>query len=351
VRLAASLLELDGRIGGLRSEAGLVRRRGEQAAELKTRTEQELIGHLAEREGLAERTQEMQREIETRRKDLADGERALKDERTELEKLREAARQAELQRTRAESDRAHIDEICANELGLPAEQAAHDAGEEALSVADAVAVAGAVEALKEKIERLGPVNMTAIEEFSELEERHGFLSSQKQDLEDAMGKLRDTIRRINRTSRERFTEAFNAIRVSYQEVFRVLFNGGKADLILEEGEDVLECGIEIMVQPPGKRLGTVQLMSGGEKALSAIALLFAIFRYQPSPFCLLDEVDAPLDDSNVARFTRLLREYAKQTQFIIVTHNKISMEAADLIYGVTMEEPGVSKLVSLKLES
>jgi chromosome segregation protein len=133
-------------------------------------------------------------------------------------------------------------------------------------------------------------------------------------------------------------------------VFQVLFNGGRADLILEDEQDVLECGIEIMVQPPGKRLGTVQLMSGGEKALSAIALLFAIFRYQPSPFCLLDEVDAPLDDSNIGRFMRLLREYAKQTQFIIVTHNKLSMETAHLLYGVTMEEPGVSKVMSLSLE-
>jgi chromosome segregation protein len=256
----------------------------------------------------------------------------------------------ELERTRAEADRSHLDEMCVTELGVNAIDAADEAGEEALAVADPAELAASIETIKGKIERLGPVNMTAIEEFSELEERHGFLSSQKQDLEDAMAKLRDTIRRINRTSRERFTEAFEAIRVSYREVFQVLFNGGRADLVLEDDQDVLDCGIEIMVQPPGKRLGTVQLMSGGEKALSAIALLFAIFRYQPSPFCLLDEVDAPLDDSNVGRFTRLLREYAKQTQFVIVTHNKLSMEAADLLYGVTMQEPGISKVMSLRMQ-
>jgi chromosome segregation protein len=132
-------------------------------------------------------------------------------------------------------------------------------------------------------------------------------------------------------------------------VFKLLFSGGRADLRLEEEEDVLECGIDILAQPPGKRLAGVHLLSGGEKALSAIALLFAIFRYRPSPFCMLDEVDAALDDSNVGRFARMVGEYAKNTQFVIITHNKLSMEAADLLYGVTMEEPGVSKVVSLQL--
>jgi chromosome segregation protein len=132
-------------------------------------------------------------------------------------------------------------------------------------------------------------------------------------------------------------------------VFKLLFSGGRADLRLEEGEDVLECGIDILAQPPGKRLTGVHLLSGGEKALSAIALLFAIFRFQPSPFCLLDEVDAALDDANVGRFTRMVGEYSKKTQFLLITHNKLSMESADLLYGVTMEEPGVSKIVSLQL--
>jgi chromosome segregation protein len=189
----------------------------------------------------------------------------------------------------------------------------------------------------------------AIDEFQALEQRHATLSGQQKDLEDSMTSLRESIRRINRSSRERFLEAFETIRVNYVEIFKVLFGGGRADLVLEEGEDVLECGIEMIVQPPGKRLGHVSLMSGGEKSMAALALLFAIFRYRPSPFCLLDEVDAALDELNVGRFTRMLAEYAHNTQFILITHNRRSMESANLLYGVTMEEAGVSKLVSLRL--
>jgi len=349
-QIAETLLELENRVEALHAEAGVARHRAEQAQTLKTQTEQELVGYLAQRESWGSTTLEMEREIGERRQRLVAAENELRGVRGNLEELRETTRKAELERTRAEADRAHLDEICSAELAVNATDIAAELDEETLAGADPAELSESIETIKGKIERLGPVNMTAIEEFSELEERHGFLSSQKQDLEDAMAKLRDTIRRINRTSRERFTEAFEAIRISFREVFQVLFDGGRADLVLEDEQDVLDCGIEIMVQPPGKRLGTVQLMSGGEKALSAIALLFAIFRYQPSPFCLLDEVDAPLDDSNVGRFTRLLREYAKQTQFVIVTHNKLSMEVADLLYGVTMQEPGISKIMSLRLQ-
>jgi chromosome segregation protein len=256
-------------------------------------------------------------------------------------------------RTRAEAEREHLDDLCRQELGVEATEAmaqeavqAADCGDEV----DLAALESEVETIKRRIEQLGPVNMTAIDEFSELEERHAFLTSQNEDLQQSMESLRDAIRRINRESQQRFSEAFEQIRTSYQEIFRTLFSGGRADLRLEDEEDVLECGIEILAQPPGKRLTGVHLLSGGEKALSAIALLFAIFRYQASPFCLLDEVDAALDDANVGRFARMVVEYAKNTQFIIITHNKLSMEVADLLYGVTMEEPGVSKLVSLQLE-
>jgi chromosome segregation protein len=215
---------------------------------------------------------------------------------------------------------------------------------------DLEALEAEVARIKERIERVGPVNMTAIEEFSELEERNTFLTAQRADLDRSIESLKESIRRINRQSRKRFEEAFEAIRSNYQEIYKLLFSGGRADLRLEEGEDVLECGIEILAQPPGKRLTGVHLLSGGEKALSAIALLFAIFRYQPSPFCLLDEVDAALDEANVGRFTRMVAEYAKNTQFLIVTHNKVTMESANLLYGVTMEERGISKLVSLQLQ-
>jgi len=232
---------------------------------------------------------------------------------------------------------------------MSAAEAAAAAGPEAIAAADDAALDAEIAEIKAKVESIGPVNLMAIEEFQALEERHRTLASQKQDLEDAIVSLRESIKRINRQSRDRFIEAFETIRANYQEIFKVLFGGGRADLVLEEGEDVLECGIEMIAQPPGKRLGHVSLMSGGEKSMAALALLFAIFRHQPSPFCLLDEVDAALDELNVGRFTRMLSEYALQTQFILITHNKRSMEAANLLYGVTMEEQGVSKLISLKV--
>jgi chromosome segregation protein len=258
-------------------------------------------------------------------------------------------RDREIARTRLEADRGYLDDLCAQELGMTAGDAVAQVTPEAIADADEAALEADVAELKAKVEAIGPVNLMAIEEFQTLEERHASLSAQKKDLEDAVVSLRESIKRINRQSRERFTETFEVIREHYREIFKVLFNGGRADLVLEEGEDVLECGIDMIAQPPGKRLGHVSLLSGGEKSMAALALLFAIFRHQPSPFCLLDEVDAALDELNVGRFTRMLGEYAGQTQFILITHNKRSMESANLLYGVTMEEAGVSKLVSLAL--
>jgi chromosome segregation protein len=284
-----------------------------------------------------------------RRAALQERDAALAAERTGLDGAREAARECELARTRTESDRHFLDELCLQELGITAEQAAAAAGEDALLSADDRALDTEIADIKAKVEAIGPVNLMAIEEFRSLEERHAHMSAQQKDLVDAMASLRETIKRINRSSRDLFLEAFEIIRGHYVETFKVLFNGGRADLVLEEGDDVLECGIEMIAQPPGKRLGSVSLMSGGEKSMAALALLFAIFRFQPSPFCLLDEVDAALDELNVGRFTRMLSEYAHHTQFILITHNKRSMEAANLLYGVTMEEAGVSKLVSLRL--
>jgi chromosome segregation protein len=352
-RLAEAEAELLARIETAQSEAEEARRRRSESAETQIRTETGLAEHLRERERLASEVADRERRIAERRQALAGREGLLKDLKADLESLREAARARELERAGVEADRRHLDELCRQELGMSATEAAadpeggSDAGE---PETDPAALEGEIAETKAKIERIGPVNMMAIEEFASLEDRYRFLITQKQDLEQSMESLRETIRKLNRQSRERFQEAFEAIRANYQEVFKLLFNGGRADLRLEEGEDLLEAGVEILAQPPGKRLGSVSLLSGGEKAMAAVALLFAIFRYQPSPFCLLDEVDAALDDVNVNRFTRMLREYAAQTQFILVTHNKRSMEAADLLYGVTMEEPGVSKVVSLQLE-
>jgi len=203
--------------------------------------------------------------------------------------------------------------------------------------------------LRAQLERLGEINLTAIEEHAEVAQRHGFLAGQKKDLEASIKSLRDAIAKIDRTSRERFARTFEVVNDRFQRVFPRLFGGGRAGLLLTEEGSTGEPGVEIVAQPPGKKLQSVTLLSGGEKALTAVALIFAIFLIKPTPFCLLDEVDAPLDEGNVGRYNDLLREMAKQSQFILITHNKRTMEVVDTLYGVTMEEPGISKLVSVRL--
>ena len=203
---------------------------------------------------------------------------------------------------------------------------------------------------KATLDRLGPVNLLAVEEYAEQEERHGFLTTQRKDVSDSVTSLRQTIREINETSSERFLATFEEVNIAFGDVFQHLFRGGEAQMRLLDDEDPLESGIEIVARPPGKRLQNIQLMSGGEKALVAIALLFALFRTKPSPFCILDEVDAPLDDANTVRFVETLNLMAQDTQFLVITHNKLTMEVASTLYGVTMEERGVSKLVSVEME-
>jgi chromosome segregation protein len=201
--------------------------------------------------------------------------------------------------------------------------------------------------LSDGIEKIGPVNVLAIDEHTELEQRESFLRTQRDDLVQAIESLRGTIRKINLTSRELFRDAFNAINEYFTEIFTSLFGGGTARMQLLDEEDVLESGIELVAQPPGKKNKSIALLSGGERALTALALLFAIFRYKPSPFCILDEVDAPLDEINNERFVRLVRDMSRDTQFIVITHSRRTMEAADVLYGVTMEEAGCSRLVSV----
>ena len=203
--------------------------------------------------------------------------------------------------------------------------------------------------LQRSIDEMGEVNLMAIDEFRQMEERFAFLSGQKDDLEESMNALQKAIQRINRTTRKRFLETFELVNTKFQQVFPRLFCGGHAELRLTDEEDLLSTGLEIVVQPPGKKLQNVSLLSGGEKALTAVALIFSIFLIKPSPFCLLDEVDAPLDDANIGRFNDMVREMSAGSQFIIITHNRATMAVADTLYGVTMEEPGVSKLVSVRL--
>jgi chromosome segregation protein len=207
-----------------------------------------------------------------------------------------------------------------------------------------------VEDLREKLDNFGAINMLALEELSETEERLLFLTSQRRDIVDSIGLAEEALREIKVRSRERFKDAFEAINKHFSVFFSELFGGGRGEMLLLEAEDILEAGIEIVAQPPGKRLQNLLLLSGGEKAMTAIALVMAIFQYRPSPFCLLDEVDAPLDEANVGRFVAKIEQMSANTQFIVITHNKRTMEAAKALYGVTMQEAGVSKVVSVRFE-
>ena len=202
--------------------------------------------------------------------------------------------------------------------------------------------------LRGKIERLGNVNVDAIDEQNSLEERHNFLSSQVQDLNSSRAQLQQLINRLNKKSREKFSQTFEEIRGHFQEIFRKLFGGGKADIILEDAEDILEAGIDVIAKPPGKETRSISLLSGGEKSMTAIALLFAVFKTKPSPFCFLDEVDAALDEANNERFNILLQEFQKDSQFIIITHAKRTMSIADVLVGITMQIRGVSKKISVR---
>jgi chromosome segregation protein len=306
--------------------------------------------------------------------DVHDGE--IRDARRGLEDVRSDVGRLEIARATAESDLSHLATVCLQAVDVDldhvaSEVAAMDERGELGSVklvddaeaedpdgADgqipeteraAATPEDAVAQLKEKIDRLGPVNMIAIDQFDELEGRHTFLTTQRKDLVDSIAQTTEAIRRIDKTTKERFKEAFEVINQHFQVTFSTLFGGGRATLILLDETDQLESGIDVIAQPPGKRLQSVQLLSGGEKALTAMALMFAIFQYRPSPFCLLDEIDAPLDDANIGRFVEMLQGMQSHTQFILITHNRKTMEIADRLYGVTMEEPGVSKLISLQL--
>ncbi|MEI6323590.1 MAG: chromosome segregation protein SMC [bacterium] len=202
--------------------------------------------------------------------------------------------------------------------------------------------------ITERVDSMGPVNLDAIQEYDELEERYNFLEQQNADLINGKAELMEAISRINKTTKELFSETFEKIRVNFQEMFAQLFGGGKANLLLMDESDPLESGIEIIAQPPGKKLQSISLLSGGERTMTAVALLFAIYMVKPSPFCVLDEMDAPLDESNIGRFIKLLDRFIGQSQFMVITHNKRTMSRADSLYGVTMEERGVTKLISVK---
>jgi chromosome segregation protein len=346
-RLAQDHEELLARIAAAVSRAAeMDRRRFELAAEL-AECERLLAEALQDRDRVNGETAVADDKVRDLRNELEGRELALKERRRERETLRDALSELEVTRARTDSDLDHLARECHQAVGQTAAEAAATLSDEE-KTKDLTELQQQIAELRDRLDRMGPVNVLAVEQAQELEDRHQFLTAQRQDLLDSIAELDRAIKNIDKTSRERFEEAFQVINQHFGEVFKQLFGGGTAGLSLIDEEDILESGIDVMAQPPGKRLQNVMLLSGGEKALTAIALLFAIFQYKPSPFCILDEVDAPLDDANIGRFVRMLEGLKEQTQFVLITHSRKTMEIADQLYGVTMEEPGVSKLVSVR---
>ena len=280
---------------------------------------------------------------------IADLDQLLRAARAEIESLRAQREQQTVRAARLASDLEHLDATCRNDLGAEPEQMRADASIERITGDTLVAEEEQARALKQRLEAMGPVNMMALEEYSEASERHRFLETQRNDLLASIDNTQASIREIDDVSRTKFDQAFAVINENFSVTFAKLFGGGQAFMRLTDAENAAESGIDIVASPPGKKLQNILLLSGGEKALTALSLLVGIFQFQPAPFCVLDEVDAPLDETNVGRFAKLIAEMAATTQFIVITHSKRTMQQADVIYGVTMQEPGVSKVVSVNL--
>lgn len=280
---------------------------------------------------------------------LAEIEAKLKTLRAETDALREARSERSTRGATLTAELAHLEETCVNDLSVEATALRGDAEIARIEGETLTAEDDACRGLKQKLEAMGPVNMMALEEYKETAQRHEFLETQRKDLLDSIENTQATIKEIDQISYAKFNEAFARINENFSTTFGQLFGGGQAFMRLTDEENAAESGIDIVAQPPGKKLQNVLLLSGGEKALTALSLLVGIFRFQPSPFCVLDEVDAPLDESNVGRLANMLREMSATTQCIIVTHSKGMMTAGDMIYGVTMQEPGVSKIVSVRM--
>ena len=294
-------------------------------------------------------TQTIAAQSQTLRQQLAEMETQLKTGRAALDQLREsrAGRSSEL--AKLHSDLEYLEASCLAEVNVEAQVLRDDAEIVRLLGEELTVEEETCRTLKQRIEQMGPVNMMALDEYKETAERHGFLETQRKDLMESIENTVETIKEIDQISRTKFDEAFARINENFGQVFTRLFHGGQAFLRLTDVENQAESGLEIVASPPGKKLQNVLLLSGGEKALTALALLVGIFEFQPSPFCVLDEVDAALDETNVGRLADLLHSLSKETQFLLVTHSKRMMQSADMIYGVTMQEPGVSKIISVRL--
>ena len=347
-RLEAMVAEVTSRLDKLKGQIEAAAAEKEQREQENARLSEQEIQWAADREAAQQRDRELQEELQEVRTRLTGLEESLKAARHELDAARDRRGEFAAEQARLESDAQHMAETCIQELSqareelLADETLPHLAGEE-LGNEEAL-----YREMRTRLESMGSINMMALEEYQETAQRHEFLETQRQDLLQSIENTLNTIREIDTISRQKFDEAFARINENFSETFTKLFGGGQAFMRLTDQENAAESGIDVVASPPGKKLQNVLLLSGGEKALTALSLLMGIFQYQPSPFCILDEVDAPLDEANIGRFTGLVQEMSGQTQFIIITHSKKTMGIAPALYGVTMQEPGVSKLVSVR---
>lgn len=344
-RIQRQIVEADTRLrSSLAKDSAAEQRAAELTAEVERR-QREVLEQAAETESLSASLTSIREEMATRRKEAQELDAILDRLRVQLTGVRSVCSEIEVERARLETQQQHLEEYSQEQLQAPLAEAL--AGVEATGE-DPREIDTKYENLRQRLEAFGPINMTALTEYQEAEARQKFLAEQKADLEKSIADTTQAIQELNRRSRAQFVETFNQVNRNFQEVFKKLFGGGECGMQLLDEDDVLECGIDLYAQPPGKKLQNVMLLSGGEKALTVFALLVGIFMHRPSRFCVLDEVDAPLDDANVQRFAHLVREMSHDTQFIVVTHNKRTMEHAHAMYGVTMEEAGISKVVSAK---
>jgi chromosome segregation protein len=347
-RIESIFIEMGERIHALSSQiegaaAEKLQREAENQQLLQTAADLEDERNAAQaREGL------LQFETEQLRARLTEIDEMLRNSRTLLDQARDRKGELSAALAKLQSDAQHMSETCINELNIERAELMADTTLSAIAGDELAAEDQLYREMRSKLEAMGPVNMMALEEYKETAERHGFLETQRKDLISSIENTTATIREIDLISRQKFEEAFNKINENFQLTFKKLFGGGHAFMKLTDTENSAESGIDVVASPPGKRLQSVLLLSGGEKALTALALLVGIFQFAPSPFCILDEVDAPLDEANVGRFTELVKEMSVQTQFVLITHSKKTMSIAPVLYGVTMQEPGVSKLVSVR---
>jgi chromosome segregation protein len=345
-RLRRSLVDLDAREARLNEDLrDFARQQGELAGRI-ARDREQLAERVREALELSDQVSAQKAEYEAARASLGEQEHALRGVRSGIEE--DSKRGAELGLAEREAMLAlqHLIEANHERHRIDIRKVLTDYHDRALPDEGVI---GRVDELRRVVERMGEINLMAIEEYEERSQRYEYLAAQKLDLESALEQLDKAIRQMNRQSRVLFKETFEEVNERFKKMFPRMFGGGKAELKLTETEDLLEAGIEIIAQPPGKKLTSIELMSGGEKALTAVSLIFALFQYRPSPFCLLDEVDAPLDEANVGRYVEMIREMTDRSQFIVITHSKSTMQQADVLYGVTMETPGISKLVSVAM--